>query len=289
MLVGGKATKRSRFGPDVGDQMAKTFEAARVISQSGLKVHVIDAEWRANDVSPSELEELLRRYPDVETFVTLAARRRDVDQLLSLYAPVIEGRENAGLCVVAGNRFYLESDEASRSAYKSVKRVLEQARGKVTKVLLGVEGIEKGLYDVLSSHPDVTPFFLYDEGKLDLIERCSAWGFEGAVYVPYAIDKPKADVVRALADYALRRKWLRRRLLEMGLEVPQTFATSGASPKLMEVIEEAVPRLSIYGSRDEVVKNVRRLRSYGVTIVVGLPIFEEPEQVLAFGGCIKRA
>ena len=221
--------------------------------------------------------------------MTLAARRRDVDQLLSLYAPVIEGRENAGLCVVAGNRSYLESDEASRSAYKSVKRVLEQARGKVTKVLLGVEGIEKGLHEVLSSHPDVTPFFFYDEEKHDLIERCSALGFEGAVYVPYAIDKPRADVVRALADYALRRKWLRRRLLEMGLEVPQTFVTSGASPKLMEVIEEAVSRLSIYGSRDEVVKNMRKLRSYGVAIVVGLPIFEEPEQVLAFGGCIKRA
>ena len=62
MLVGGKATKRSRFGPDVGDQMAKTFEVARLISQSGLRVHVIDAEWRANDVSPSELEELLRHY-----------------------------------------------------------------------------------------------------------------------------------------------------------------------------------------------------------------------------------
>ena len=289
MLVGGKATKRSRFGPDVGEQMAKTLEATRLVSQSGLRVHVIDAEWRVNDVSPSELEELLGLYPDVETFVTLAARRRDVDQLLSLYAPVIEEFENAGLCVVAGNRTYLEGDEASRGAYKSVKRVLEQVRGRVTKVLVGVEGIEEGLNDILGSHPDVTPFFLYDEEKLDMIEKCSAQGFEGAVYVPYAIDKPQADVVRALADYALRRKWLRRRLSEMGLEVPQAFAMIGTSPKLMEMLRGAVSRLSICGSIDEVVKNIRRLRSCGVTIVVGLPVFEEPEQVFAFGECIRRA
>jgi len=289
MLVGGKATKRSRFGPDVGEQIAKTLEVARLVSQSGLRVHVIDAEWRVNDVSPSELEGLLGLYPNVKTFVTLAARRRDVDQLLSLYVPVIEEFGNAGLCVVAGNRSYLESDEASRGAYKSVKRVLEQVRGRVTRVLVGVEGIEEGLNDVLTSHPDVTPFFLYDEEKLDLIEKCSAQGFEGAVYVPYAIDKPRAEVVRALADYALRRKWLKKRLFEIGLEAPWTFAMAMASPKLMEVIGEAVSKLSICGSMNEVVKNIRRLRSYGVTMVVGLPVFEEPEQVFAFGECIKRA
>lgn len=289
MLIGGKATKRSRFGPDVGEQIANTLKATRLVSQSGLRVHVIDAEWRVNDPSPSELEGLLGLYPSVKTFVTLAARRRDIDQLLSLYVPVIEEFGNAGLCVVAGNRSYLESDEASQSAYKSIKRVLEQVRGRVAKVLLGVEGMEKSLDDVLKSYPDVMPFFLYDEEKFDLIERCSAWGFEGAVYVPYAIDKPQLDVVRALAEYALRRKWLRKRLSDMGLEVPQTFAMARASPKLIEVIKEAVSRLSIYGSRDEVVEKIRRLRDCGVTVVVGLPVFEEPGQILAFGECVKRA
>jgi hypothetical protein len=289
MLLGGKATKRSKFGQDIGRQITKTLETTKLVSQSGLRVHVIDAEWRANDVSPSELENLLGLYPNVKTFVTLAARRRDVDQLLSLYVSVIEEFGNAGLCVVAGNKSYLDEEEASQNAYKSVKRVLEQLRGRVARVLLGVEGMEKGLNELLSSYPDVTPFFLYDEEKLDMIGKYSAQGFEGAVYVPYAIDKPQADVVRMLADYALRRKWLRKMLLDMGLEVPQTFAGARASPKLMEAIEEAVSRLSICGTRDEVVKNIRKLKDYGVTIVVGLPVFEEPEQVLAFGECIKRA
>jgi len=289
MIVGGKATKRSRFGPDIGGQIAKTLETTKLVSQSGLRVHVIDAEWRVNDVTPSELEELLGLYPNVKTFVTLAARRRDVNQLLSLYVPVVEEFGNAGLCIVAGNRSYLDGDEASQSAYKSIKKVLEQVRRRVAKVLLGTEGIEKRLHEILNSHPDVVPFFLYDEEKFDLIEKCSAQGFEGAVYVPYAIDKPQLDVVKALADYALRRKWLRKWLSNMGLEGPQAFAMTRASPKLIEVIEEAVSRLSIYGSRDEVVKKIRRLRDYGVTIVVGLPVFEEPEQILAFGECIKRA
>jgi hypothetical protein len=289
MLVGGKATKRSRFGQDIGEQIAKTLEVTKLVSQSGLRVHVIDAEWRVNDVGPSELEGLLGLYPNVKTFVTLVARRRDVDQLLSLYLPVIEEFGNAGLCVVAGNRSYLDSDEASQSTYKSIKRVLEQVRGRVAKVLVGVEGVEKGLNNLLSSYPDATPFFLYDEEKLNIVEKCSAQGFEGAVYVPYAIDKPQADVVRALADYALRRKWLRRRLLDMGLEVPQTFTTAKASPKLLKVVEEAVSRLSICGPMDEIVKNIRRLKDYGVTIVVGLPVFEEPKQILAFGECVKKA
>jgi hypothetical protein len=289
MLIGGKATKRSRFGQDICEQIAKTLEVTKLVLQSGLRIHVIDAEWRANDVSPSELEQLLGLYPNVKTFVTLAARRRDVDQLLGLYLPVIEDFGNAGLCIVAGNRSYLDNDEASQNAYKSVKRVLEQVSGRVTRVLVGVEGIEKGLNDLLSSHPDVTPFFLYDEERLDVIEELSAQGFEGAVYVPYAIDKPKADVIKALADYALRRKWLRKRLFDMGLEVSQTFVATKPSPKLVKVIEEAISRLSICGPMDEVVKNVRRLKDYGVTIVVGLPVFEEPEQVLAFGECVKKA
>ena len=289
MLIGGKATKRSRFGSDIGEQMVKTLEVTKLVVQSGLKIHVIDAEWRVNDVTPSELEKLLGLYPDVRTFVTIIARRRDVDQLLSLYIPVIEEFGNSGLCVVAGNRSYLESDEASQSAYKSIERVLKQLRGRSLKVFLGVEGVEKKLNYLLNFHPEVTLFFLYDEEGLDLIEKYHAQGFECAVYVPYAINRPKTEVVKALVDYALRRKKLRRRLSDSGFNVSQIPITARSSPKLMEIVEGEISRLSIYGAKDDVVKKIRELKNYGVSIVVGLPIFEDPDQIFAFGGCIKEA
>ncbi|MEM2534418.1 MAG: hypothetical protein QXD12_01285, partial [Candidatus Nezhaarchaeales archaeon] len=228
-------------------------------------------------------------FPNVKTYITLAARRRDVDQLLSLYIPVIEEFGNAGLCVVAGNKAYLDEDETSQSAYKSIKKVLHQLSGRVSSILLGVEGIEKKLDYVIETYSDVTPFFLYDEEKLNLVEKCAERGFECAIYVPYAIDKPLTNVVRALAEYALRRKWLRERLIEMGYRIPPTFNSINVPPKFAEVLEKAVSRLSIYGTKNEVVGKIRELRSYGVSMLVGLPIFDTPDQVLALGECIRRA
>ncbi|MDH5816213.1 MAG: hypothetical protein QE164_05535 [Candidatus Nezhaarchaeota archaeon] len=289
MFVGGKATKRSKLSPNVSELARKTIEATKLVLQARLKIHVIDAEWRMYDVPPGELEELLGLFPNIKTYITLAARRRDVDQLLNLYVPVIEEFENAGLCVVAGNKAYLDEDEASRSAYKSIKRVLHQLSGRVSSILLGVEGIESKLNYVVKAYSGITPFFLYDEEKLGLIEKCYERGLECAVYVPYAIDRPPADVVVALADYALRRKWLRDRLIEMGYDVPSTLNFMSVPPRLIEVLQEAVSRLSIYGTKNEVVGKIRELRSYGVSMFVGLPIFDTPDQVLALGECIRNA
>ncbi|MEM0233661.1 MAG: hypothetical protein QXL22_06550 [Candidatus Nezhaarchaeales archaeon] len=289
MLVGGKATKRSKLSPNVSELAGKTKEVTKLVLQARLKIHVIDAEWRMYDVSPGELEGLLGAFPNVRTYVTLAARRRDVDQLLSLYIPVIEEFGNAGLCIVAGNRAYLDEDESSQNAYKSIKRVLHQLSGRVSSILLGVEGIEKKLDYVIETYSDVIPFFLYDEEEFNLIEKCSKHGLDCAVYVPYAIDKPLTDVVRALAEYALRRKWLKERLIEMGYRTPPTFNSINVPPKFAEVLEKAVSRLSICGTKNEVVRKIRELRSYGVSMLVGLPVFDTPDQVLALGECIRSA
>lgn len=287
MLVGGKATKRSKLSSNISELARKTMEVTKLVSQARLKIHVIDAEWKMYDVSPGELEKLLGSFPNVKTYITLAARRRDVDQLLSLYIPVIEEFGNAGLCIVAGNKAYLDEDEASQSACKSVKKILDQLRGRISKILLGVEGIEKKLDCVAKAHPEVMPFFLYDEEKLNLIEKCSQRGLECAVYAPYAIDKPSIDVVKALADYALRRKWLKESLAEMGYSITSTLNPTNIPLKLAEVLERAISRLSIYGTRSEVTEKIRELRSYGVSTLIGLPVFDTPDQVLAFGECIK--
>lgn len=287
MLVGGKATKRSRFGLSINEQMSKTLETARLISQASLKIHVIDSEWRINDVSPSELEELLGLFPNVRTFITIATRRKDVDQSLRLYIPIIEEAGNAGLCVVAGNNIYLDGDEVIQKSYRSIKRVLDQLYGRVSKILLGVEGVEKWLNDIVSSYPEVTLFFLYDREKLDLIKEYSKRGFECAVYVPYAIDKPVRDVVTAMADYALRRKWLKRKVVELGYVPPSSFKVTDLPPKLVEVLQEAISRLSIYGTKEDVINKIREMVNHGASIVVGLPIFETSDQIFAFSECIK--
>lgn len=287
MLIGGKATKRSKLDSNVCEVAKKTMEVAKLVSQARLKIHVIDAEWRVYDIPPGELEELLGSFPNIKTYVTIAARRRDVNQLLSLYVPVIEEFGNAGLCIVAGNKAYLDGDEASQSAYEPIKRILDQLRGRITRILLGIEGIEEKLDYVAKTYSEVVPFFLYDEEKLSLIDEYSKRGLECAVYVPYAVDKPREDVVKALADYALRRKWLRKRLFEMGYSVPSTLNPSSIPPKLTSVLQKAVSRLSIYGTKREVVEKIRELRSHGVSMLIGLPVFDAPDQVLAFGECIN--
>ena len=287
MIIGGKATKRSRYGFAIEEQMKGTIEATKVVSEAGLKIHVIDAEWRMNDVLPGELENLLGLFPDVRTFVTIAARRRDVDQLLKLYLPIMEETGNAGLCIVAGNKVYLESDEASASPYKSVKRVLEQVYGRISRILLGVEGLEKHVNEIIKSYPELKLFFLYDEEKLGFIEDYAKEGVESAVYVPYAVDKPLNDIVKMLADYALRRRWLKEKLKSMGYNSPSTLSLKEIPPKVMEVLSKAVSRLSIYGTKREVVEKIRKLQKHRVSIVVGLPIYDVPDQVYAFSECLK--
>ncbi len=287
MIIGGKATKRSRYGFAIEEQMKGTIEATKVVSEAGLKIHVIDAEWRMNDVLPGELENLLGLFPDVRTFITIAARRRDVDQLLKLYFPIMEETGNAGLCIVAGNKVYLESDEASVSPYKSVKRVLEQAYGRISRILLGVEGLERHVNEIIKSYPDLKLFFLYDEEKLGLIEDYAKEGVESAVYVPYAVDKPLNDIAKMLADYALRRRWLKEELRNMGYNSPSTLSLKEIPPKVMEVLSKAVSRLSIYGTKREVEEKIRKLQKHRVSIVVGLPIYDVPDQVYAFSECLK--
>lgn len=287
MVIGGKATKRSRFGFNVDDQIKGTFEAARLVSAAGLKIHVIDSEWRMNDVLPSELESLLNLFPEVKTLLTLAAKRRDVDQLLRLYLPIVEDFGNAGLCIVTGNRVYLESDEVSADPYESVKRVLSQVYGRVTRILLGVEGLEKYIDDIIHSYPGLKLFFLYDEGRLKAIEEYVRRGVESAVYVPYAIDKPLSDVVWALADYVLRRKWLREELKRQGYSLHSRAYLREAQPKSMEALTNAVLRLSICGSKEVVVEKMRKLKKSGVSMIVGLPVYEEPEQVHKFSECLR--
>lgn len=287
MLIGGKATKRSKLDLNVHELTKKTIEVTKLVLQARLKVHVIDAEWRIYDVSPGELEELLGSFPSIKTYVTIAARRRDINQLLGLYVPVMEEFGNAGLCIVAGNKAYLDEEEASQSAYKSIKKVLDQLRGRISKVLLGVEGVEGKLNHLAKAYPEVIPFFLYDEGKFDLIDECVEHGLECAVYAPYAIDRPLMDVVKALAEYALRRRWLREELIKMGYNIPSILSLADIPPRLTDILLKAVSRLSISGTRNEVIEKIKGLRSHGVSMLIGLPIFDVPDQVLAFGECIN--
>ncbi|MEM2058529.1 MAG: hypothetical protein QXO76_09805 [Thermoproteota archaeon] len=287
MIAGGKATKRSRYGFTIDDQAKGTVNASRTVMEAGLKVHVIDSEWKANDVSPSEVEVLLGLFPSIRTYITLAARRRDVEQLVRLYLPMLEDAGNSGICIVAGNKVYLEGEELSTDPCSSILKVLKLVYGRVSKIMLGVEGVESRIVNIISTYPDVELFYLYDEMKVETIAEHAKSGVRTAVYVPYAIDRSPNDVVKALSDYALRRKWLREEIRGMGYQASQALKFSNAPAELSKVISKAVSRLSIYGSKNEVVEKLRRLRDCGVSTIVGLPVFESPDQVHAFSECLK--
>ncbi|RLF21298.1 MAG: hypothetical protein DRJ68_03785 [Thermoprotei archaeon] len=288
MAVGGKATKRSRYGSTIEDQVKRTLEATKIVAEAGLRLHLIDAEWRINDVPPSELENLLNSFPTVRTIVTVAARRRDAEQILKLYIPLIEEAGNAGLCIVPGNNIYLDDDERGLNPYKSVKKILDQAYRRVSRILLGVEGLEGRLDEIVKTYPEVKLFFLYDEEKLGDLQLYSSRGVQCGVYVPYAIDLPELDVVKSLLDYALRRRWFRdeaSRVLET-LD-PSRIELSRLPPDAMSVLAKGVSRLCVYGTLSEVLEKLRKIRSCGASFIVGLPLRDTPEQVHAFSSCLK--
>jgi hypothetical protein len=58
--AGGKATKRTRLGKMTASIARGTLRSAQFAIASGLKYHVIDAEWKMNYLLDDEVADLLR-------------------------------------------------------------------------------------------------------------------------------------------------------------------------------------------------------------------------------------
>lgn len=298
----GKATKPSRFGRGLIDREIGVRKSAEIVSLHGLNFHVLDAEWSYTDISINELQSLLRlreRFAtNPVTILTISSRRDDAPLRLGEALRVINKHANCGLCLVAGNKRYLNESEQRKPAVKTLRKFVKRARERTQRtIFIGSEGLVREAAKLAEEY-DLIPFLLLNQNlEEDLkVTREITGGMPTAVYAPTYLADRKADddVIKHLLGYMLRRRWVCERLAEEGcLGEAQALLNEGSSDDanqhLKRLLRELADRISINGDVERVRSRIQRLRSLGVNILVSLPIIEEAEQVRLFALCAKES
>jgi hypothetical protein len=222
----GKATKRSRFGNSTSDQIAKTEKATDFCISKRLDFHFIDAEWKDNYMAASELDRLLtyceEQDADLTTVLTVNARHSDAFEILGEYLEVSSQHSNAGFCFVAGNPIYLSEEERQLDTKSRMCGLVTCARRtlKSAPIFIGSEGQLELAMELAEKHTAI-PFMLLGSSVHDLAARllssdvCDGIG----VYCPYLFSEiDDQDLqIRTLGLYALRRRWVRQALRNVGV------------------------------------------------------------------------
>lgn len=305
--AGGKATKRTRLGKITASIARGTLRSAQFAIASGLKYHVIDAEWKMNYLLDDEVADLLRVSEEkVTTILTYSTRHSYCERNIRQAIVGASGFEKFGLCLVAGNAAFLDADERRRPLARTFREAVKLVRKKWEQgeVWIGMEGVPR-LATELAGEYDLTPFLLFDRNLESNIHTLEDHGIRRfAVYVPFYVSpNPRRvlrDVLYRLSGYMLRRKWVREeaKRLSYDLSLPMLRGLvqekRPLSKKLMKsplggLLTEAAGSLSVFGDEQTVTELLRGIVGLGPAILVGLPIKESEDQTSAFGKCLNAA
>jgi len=307
-VAGGKATKRTRLGKITASIARGTVRGAQSCIASGLKYHVVDAEWKMNYLHDDEVTELLRMSdPSITTILTYSTRHSYCERNIRQARIGATGFERFGLCLVAGNAAYLDADERRRplartirEAVKTVKRDCEDG-----EVWIGTEGVLRLASELAVEH-SLTPFLLFDRSLESNIQYLRDHGFTGdfAIYVPFYVSANRRrvlhDVLYRLSGYMLRRRWVREEAKRLNCDLSLPLLRSlvqekrPLSKKLMKsplgaLLAEAAHSLSVFGDSVAVEAGLREISRFKPKVIVGLPIKESHDQISAFSRCLSIA
>jgi len=241
------------------------------------------------------------------TILTYSARHSYCERNIRQALAGASGHDNFGVCVVAGNSAYLDVDEQRRPLTRAIHEAIKFAEKNCAgrEVWIGTEGILRLAAELALQHR-LRPFLLLDKAMESNIHflRDSGVDEDIAVYVPYYVSSnPRRvlhDVLYRLSGYMLRRKWVREEATRLNCSLSLPLLRSliqekrPLSKKLMKsplgaLLTDAATSLSVFGDERRVAERLRDIARLGPRIIVGLPIKESQDQVLAFGRCLQTA
>jgi len=307
-IAGGKSTKRARLGKITASIARGTVRSAEFCISSGLKYHVVDAEWKINYLHDDEVTDLLEvSDPSVTTILTYSTRHSYCERNIRQARMGASGFQKFGLCLVAGNAAYLDADERRRPLAKTVREAVKTVKREREdrEVWIGTEGVLR-LATELAIEYELTPFLLFDRSLESNIQSLRDRGFAGdfAVYVPFYVSANRRrvlhDVLYRLSGYMLRRKWVREEAKRLNYDLSLPLLRGlvqekrPLSKKLMEsplgtLLREAAGSLSVFGDPGVVEERLRGIARLGPKVIVGLPIKESEDQISAFSRCLNAA
>ncbi len=307
-VTGGKATKRVRLGKITASIARGTMRSAEFCIASGLKYHIIDAEWKMNYLHDDEVTDLLEvSDPSATTVLTYSTRHSYCERNIRQALMGASGFEKFGLCLVAGNAAYLDADERRRPLARTIREAVKTVKknSESREVWIGTEGV-LSLATELATEYALTPFLLLDKSLESNLQWLRNHGFTGdfAVYVPFYISANRRrvlhDILYRLAGYMLRRKWVREeaKRLNYDLSLPmlrglvqekRPLSKELMNSPLGALLTEAAGSLSVFGDPQSVEERLRAIARLGPKVLVGLPIKESEDQVSAFSRCLDAA
>jgi hypothetical protein len=307
-VAGGKATKRARLGKITASIGRGTLRSAQFCIASGLKYHIVDAEWKMSYLHDDEVTDLLEiSDPSITTILTYSTRHSYCERNMRQAWTGASGFEKFGFCLVAGNAAYLDADERRRPLARTIREAVKTVKKNCEdrEVWIGTEGV-LSLATELAIECGLTPFLLFDRSLESNIQSLRDRGFRGnfAVYVPFYISANRRrvlhDVLYRLSGYMLRRKWVREEAKRLGYDLSLPLLRSlvqekrPLSKKLMKsalgtLLAEAAGSLSVFGDPEVVEERLRSIVRLGPKVVVGLPIKESQDQISAFSACLNPA
>jgi len=272
-----------------------------------LKYHVIDAEWKMNYLLDDEVLELLRvSEPKITTILTYSTRHSYCERNIRQALAGASNSDQFGLCLVAGNAAYLDASERRRPLSRTIREAVKLVKREATdrEVWIGTEGIPH-LSTELALENGLTPFLLLDKTLESNTKALRDAGLKDfAIYVPYYISANKTrilhDVLYRLSGYMLRRKWVREEAKRLNYDLSLPLLRSLVQEKrplsrrlmnspLGTLLAQAAGSLSIHGTPQVVQERLREIMKLEPRVVVGLPIKESEDQVMAFGRCLTGA
>ena len=142
MLIGGKASKRSKFGATSGEKLTRTIWAAKLCEKAGLRYHVIDSELKMNYLMGHEVKKVIEPEQNVVTVLTFASRHINSIRIMRQSLRSVPGTDRLAVCAVAGNRAFLDWRELRRPVRRSLVDFLKWLRGRHPDIqtFVGTEG-----------------------------------------------------------------------------------------------------------------------------------------------------
>ncbi|MEM0384419.1 MAG: hypothetical protein QXI02_02785 [Candidatus Caldarchaeum sp.] len=240
-----------------GDKFQALEALSKLLKKHGYSALVIDSETADQDIKLSDYARLVHRcveYSLCTPVLTIPVRRHDFHCRLEEFMSVLDSTDGCGVCLVAGNRAYLDEDERRIAAGPLVLKACEMVR-RIRRCLLmvGTERMEKTASKAACMY-GASPFILLNPA---LSEELGRYDTAVGVYAPFYIGNE-------IAEEALDR---------MKAYVTRRAASTS--------LEEAVNHFCLMGGLDEVSQRVS-LACNGVNLLVGYPLALEERQIALF-------
>jgi len=275
--------------------------------KANLCYHVIDSERTEHYLKPDEIAQLSSRTSTLRTVLTVSSRDSHSTRYLQELAPLLGKSGRISLNLVAGNPSYLSPEEVRSSSADTLADLAALARKLFPEkeIFIGTEGLLDVSLALAKSH-NLQPFFLLDRNlERDLLRvRRELPMANVAVYVPYLVsdqgENLAYEILASLGPYIVRRKWVQKRMVENGYEpsyesvrklIGQSKNVDGwlEDQRLGRLLMACASELAIYGDTLGVVKGFCNLLDRGISIVVGSPVKDCEDQVMALGRCLALA